>query len=440
MRRKITTATKCVLATLVLLPFTAPFSGSAEAAIIPGWDSIGVSSTQIVYDSTFATPKRQKADIVHLGGNRFIVGWVGSDLCVRANLFDLDANYKQIGDPPPLGCLTGPRGTSDTGWIRAAVQSPPTGLLPCEERVNWLTYHAWDPFSGTYRVKVDRIRSLPCSPPQSGVTHEIVDIGAGRFSAVAMTIPTTTPPDRPPPPSALVIWASPAGNEIRGRFVSTTGTGNEMTLYAPPLQPGQYIATPDIHFNTISQRFIVGFAIGGNSTDQPCTYFNMLLAPDGSVTRAPLAWGVQCDNKARGPHHTSVAFDSDANFNPKGYYAWWYMGSQNKGIYIFDSMGNETPDRLLANEGTGDTFTRPLTSMPTHIQSTSYAAAVIGLSWVRHLRRSIAGPWQVVENYAQRSSWGQYYPIATRGIDSGTVVIIQNNYPVWEWFISVSDH
>ena len=207
-----------------------------------------------------------------------------------------------------------------------------------------------------------------------------------------------------------------------------------MTIYAPALELGQYFQTPDIIWNTVSRQFVVGFAIAG-LPGQSCSYFNMLLSGYGAISRAPLAWGGQCDNDTNGAHHTSVAFDSDATFNPSGVYEWWYMGPNGKGVYDFDAWGMALPNAHLSQS---ELSTRPVTSLPTHRKGKSYAVGGVVSPYVRHFTRAITGSWTDVGEQLGFNPLNPY-PLAIRGIASGTAVVTQS--PNWDdpyWFVSVS--
>ena len=244
--------------------------------------------------------KRQIIDIVDLGDDRLVVSWMGSDRCIYSKTFDIPTNYTDHA-ALRLRCLGGSPDTADIGWLRAVADAPPTGAVACAERLGWLSFHAWDVVRNETRVVVDRVHNWPCAAPPAAITHELIDIGPGSFSAIARTPPNDeffTRTSR----SALVVWLDSQRTQILGKFIGANGTpGAQFTVYAPTLAPGQYLATPDIHFNTVSRRFIVGFASGAApERSLPCRYFNLLLDQDGVVVRAPLQWGIPCDNSANG--------------------------------------------------------------------------------------------------------------------------------------------
>lgn len=279
----------------------------------------------------------------------------------------------------------------------------------------------------------------PCQSATAAtvVTHQLVDLGPGAFPAVAPLPATIADGQRPPVPTALVVWMTPARTQFWGQFVNSTGaTGTAFLILAPNLIAGQYLATPDLHYNT--ERFVLGFGIGGQPfTNQPCNYFNMLLAGDGTVVRAPQQWGTTCDNQANGPHHTSVAFDPDPSANPNGHYVWWYMGTvggDGKGVYTFDSQGQPVTANVLSN---GSAFTYPVTALPGHPAGQSYATlakTLLSPSYYRYTRR-VSTPWGADDQQGA----SDVFPVAMRGTATTTVSLFQTFAAPTRWWITVSN-
>ena len=323
---------------LVVVIFIVLSVGLATAQSPPAWVLSGWNKVEVDPDPLVGTFRRQIADISSLGGRRFVAAYIVEDNAdgstetgeLRYARFDVATGFSSV----PI------RGAGRADWVRAVTGGP---LLQgaCTPEVlaahlhqsevawgnpNYVTFFSYGFTSGDER-RVGLVRYAWCGGRAMATHH---DVGDGEVPSIAAGQSAG---------ETKLLVAYGKENGLFGRFFDSAGTalGTEFGIAAFPAGFG--VRSTDIIWNSVSQRFIVGFVRSGG-IKLGCTVHNVRLTWEGNA-EVPVMRG-DCDADVGG-HHTSVAYDSRALANPDGVYAWWYQGgSAQKALRLMDAYGNPT--------------------------------------------------------------------------------------------------
>jgi hypothetical protein len=263
-------------------------------------------------DTTPYDPKSQMADIVDVGPDAFVVGYVHASFHLRYALFGADGVPQSV--PAPVGARA--------SWLRAN-SAPSWTVGGCDE-----SYFAIDLADS---VRLDTHRR--CGGSWGEVTQTIVD--------------TVDLPARPSlatrgtPDDGALLFVYGKGHQLLGRM-QRFRAGIAGAFGAPfvilQVAPDLGVFSTDVIYNQHSDRFIVGEI---ERSMRGCRIQNAVLAVDADL-RATVETVRQfggCDTEAGG-HHTAVAYNPSGD----GSYLWWRQDGPKfrKAVYVHDRWGAAT--------------------------------------------------------------------------------------------------